>query len=65
MIVIGLGVVTLGFSQAGDTVAVANIWAHDGIFPKGIGSSLMTLQGVMFASSPSSSSVSRRASRRT
>ncbi|MFI2258669.1 amino acid permease [Streptomyces tubercidicus] len=49
MIVIGLGVVTFGFSQAGDAAAVSNIWAHDGIFPNGIGSSLMTLQGVMFA----------------
>ncbi|WP_354638339.1 amino acid permease [Kitasatospora camelliae] len=49
MIVIGLGVVTFGFSQAGDTAAVSNLWAFDGIFPKGIGSSLMTLQGVMFA----------------
>ncbi|MBM9624525.1 amino acid permease [Streptomyces zhihengii] len=49
MIVIGLGVVTFGFSQAGETAAVSNIWGHGGIFPNGIGSSLMTLQGVMFA----------------
>lgn len=49
MIVIGLGVVTFGFSQAGDTAAASNLWAYDGIFPKGVGSSLMTLQGVMFA----------------
>ncbi|CAM5631595.1 Putrescine transporter PotE [Streptomyces griseomycini] len=49
MIVIGLGVLTLGFSQAGDTASVSNLWAFDGFFPKGIGSSLMTLQGVMFA----------------
>ncbi|GAB2780490.1 amino acid permease [Streptomyces daliensis] len=49
MIVIGLGVLTLGFSQAGDTAAVSNLWAHEGFFPTGIGSSLMTLQGVMFA----------------
>ncbi|MEF9904192.1 amino acid permease [Streptomyces sp. P9-A2] len=49
MIVIGLGVLTLGFSAAGDTAAVSNLWAFDGFFPKGIGSSLMTLQGVMFA----------------
>ncbi|MEV7088681.1 amino acid permease [Streptomyces sp. NPDC093085] len=49
MIVIGLGVLTLGFSDAGDTAAVANLWDHHGIFPNGIGSSLMTLQGVMFA----------------
>ncbi|MEU0223959.1 amino acid permease [Streptomyces sp. NPDC006284] len=49
MIVIGIGVLTLGFSQAGDTAAVSNLWEFDGFFPKGIGSSLMTLQGVMFA----------------
>ncbi|WP_455353503.1 amino acid permease [Streptomyces sp. SYSU K217416] len=49
MIVIGLGVLTLGFSDAGDTAAASNLWAHGGIFPNGIGSSLMTLQGVMFA----------------
>ncbi|MET8752192.1 amino acid permease [Streptomyces sp. NPDC004667] len=49
MIVIGVGVVTFGFSQAGETAAVSNLWAFDGFFPTGIGSSLMTLQGVMFA----------------
>jgi AAT family amino acid transporter len=49
MIVIGLGVLTFGFSSAGDTASVANLWRFDGFFPKGIGSSLMTLQGVMFA----------------
>jgi amino acid transporter, AAT family len=49
MIVIGLGVLTFGFSSAGDTAAVSNLWAFDGFFPKGVGSSLMTLQGVMFA----------------
>ncbi|OEU91789.1 proline-specific permease [Streptomyces abyssalis] len=49
MIVIGLGVLTLGFSQVGDTASAANLYAHGGFFPNGIGSSLMTLQGVMFA----------------
>jgi AAT family amino acid transporter len=49
MIVIGLGVLTFGFSAAGDTAQVSNLWAFDGFFPNGIGSSLMTLQGVMFA----------------
>ncbi|MER6076422.1 amino acid permease [Streptomyces sp. NPDC001817] len=49
MIVIGLGVLTFGFSAAGDTASVTNLWQFDGFFPKGIGSSLMTLQGVMFA----------------
>ncbi|WP_329067841.1 amino acid permease [Streptomyces sp. NBC_01429] len=49
MIVIGLGVLTLGFSEAGETASTSNLWAHGGVFPNGIGSSLMTLQGVMFA----------------
>ncbi|MEV6106921.1 amino acid permease [Streptomyces sp. NPDC051940] len=49
MIVIGLGVLTLGFSDAGDTAAVSHLWDHGGMFPNGVGSSLMTLQGVMFA----------------
>ncbi|MEW2298185.1 amino acid permease [Streptomyces sp. NPDC006743] len=49
MIVIGLGVLTFGFSQAGGTASVSNLWQFDGFFPKGVGSSLMTLQGVMFA----------------
>ncbi|MFF7328521.1 amino acid permease [Streptomyces sp. NPDC090306] len=49
MIVTGLGVLTLGFSAAGDTASVSNLWEYGGIFPNGVGSSLMTLQGVMFA----------------
>ncbi|MFJ7078917.1 amino acid permease [Streptomyces sp. NPDC098781] len=49
MIIIGIGVITFGFSAAGDTASVSNLWAFDGFFPNGIGSSLMTLQGVMFA----------------
>lgn len=49
MIVIGLGVLTFGFSAAGPTASVSNLWQFHGIFPNGIGSSLMTLQGVMFA----------------
>jgi AAT family amino acid transporter len=49
MIVIGLGVLTLGFSDAGDTAAASNLWSHHGVFPNGVGSSLMTLQGALFA----------------
>ncbi|MFC7218493.1 amino acid permease [Streptomyces polyrhachis] len=49
MIVIGLGVLTLGFSDAGDTASVSHLTAHGGFFPHGVGESLMTLQGVMFA----------------
>ncbi|MFG3259118.1 amino acid permease [Streptomyces sp. NPDC048172] len=49
MILIGLGVVTIGFSDAGDTASFSNLWSHGGFFPKGIGGTLMTLQIVMFA----------------
>ncbi|MCC3767240.1 amino acid permease [Streptomyces sp. UNOC14_S4] len=49
MILIGLGVITLGFSNAGDTASFGNLWAHHGFFPNGIKSTLMTLQIVMFA----------------
>ncbi|MFE9332432.1 amino acid permease [Streptomyces sp. NPDC006925] len=49
MILIGLGVLTLGFSQAGDTASVGNLYQHDGVFPNGVGSTLMTLQIVMFS----------------
>jgi AAT family amino acid transporter len=49
MIVIGLGVLTLGFSAAGPGASPDNLWTSGGFFPHGIGSSLLTLQGVMFA----------------
>ncbi|MBT2382620.1 amino acid permease [Streptomyces sp. ISL-11] len=49
MILIGLGVITLGFSDAGDTATFTNLWSHHGFFPNGIRSTLMTLQIVMFA----------------
>lgn len=49
MIVIGVGVLTFGFSAAGATATPANLWDHGGFFPHGIGDSLMALQGVMFA----------------
>ncbi|WP_377271175.1 amino acid permease [Peterkaempfera sp. SMS 1(5)a] len=49
MILIGIGVLTLGFSKAGDTASVTHLWADGGLFPNGVGSTLMTLQIVMFA----------------
>ncbi|MEU6958741.1 amino acid permease [Streptomyces chrestomyceticus] len=49
MILIGLGVITIGFSKAGDTASFSLLWSDGGFFPKGIGSTLMTLQIVMFA----------------
>ncbi len=49
MILIGIGVLTLGFSKAGDTASLSHLWHDGGFFPKGIGGTLMTLQIVMFA----------------
>ncbi|MER5882835.1 amino acid permease [Streptomyces sp. NPDC001941] len=49
MILICAGVLTLGFSDAGDTASVTHLWSDGGFFPHGIGSTLMTLQMVMFA----------------
>ncbi|GAA4917916.1 amino acid permease [Streptomyces coeruleoprunus] len=49
MILICAGILTLGFSDAGDTASVTHLWADGGFFPKGIGGTLMTLQIVMFA----------------
>ncbi|MFJ6565888.1 amino acid permease [Streptomyces sp. NPDC091292] len=49
MILICAGVLTLGFSDAGDTASVSHLWADGGFFPEGITGTLMTLQIVMFA----------------
>ncbi|MFI8517243.1 amino acid permease [Streptomyces sp. NPDC085481] len=49
MILICAGILTIGFSDAADTATVANLWNDRGFFPHGIGSTLMTLQIVMFA----------------
>jgi amino acid transporter, AAT family len=49
MILICAGILTLGFSDAGDTANVAHLWDQGGFFPKGIKGTLMTLQMVMFA----------------
>jgi L-asparagine transporter-like permease len=49
MILIGIGVLTLGFSDAGDTASVTHLWQDGGFLPHGLGSTVMTLQIVMFA----------------
>ncbi|MCH0540493.1 amino acid permease [Streptomyces sp. MUM 203J] len=49
MILICAGILTLGFSDAGDTASVTHLWDEGGFFPNGVGSTLMTLQIVMFA----------------
>ncbi|MFC4603192.1 amino acid permease [Rhodococcus kronopolitis] len=48
MILIGIGVLTLGFGQATNPT-VTNLWADGGVFPNGFGAALMSLQIVMFA----------------
>ncbi|OII66017.1 amino acid permease [Streptomyces sp. CC77] len=49
MILICAGILTLGFSDAGDTASVSHLWTDGGFFPQGVGGTLMTLQIVMFA----------------
>ncbi|MEU0844975.1 amino acid permease [Streptomyces sp. NPDC005962] len=49
MILIGLGVLVIGFGDAGPTASVSHLWADGGIAPRGIGNSLLTLQIVLFA----------------
>ncbi|WP_435131858.1 amino acid permease [Actinacidiphila sp. bgisy144] len=49
MILIGVGVLTLGVSAAGHTASVGHLWRDGGFFPHGVGRSLLTLQMVMFA----------------
>ncbi|TQC41542.1 amino acid permease [Rhodococcus sp. WS4] len=48
MILIGIGVLTIGFGHAAHP-SVTNLWADGGVFPHGFGQSLMTLQIVLFA----------------
>ncbi|MEB8337937.1 amino acid permease [Streptomyces endophyticus] len=51
MILICAGILTIGFSDAGDTASITHLWDIGGFFAgeNGIGSTLMTLQMVMFA----------------
>ncbi|MES9519863.1 amino acid permease [Streptomyces capoamus] len=49
MILICAGILTVGFSDAGDTASVSHLWSDGGFFPHGVGNTLMTLQMVMFA----------------
>ncbi|GHJ36543.1 amino acid permease [Streptomyces sp. TS71-3] len=49
MILICVGILTIGFSDAGGTASVTHLWGDGGFFPKGVGGTLMTLQIVMFA----------------
>ncbi|GAA4535754.1 amino acid permease [Amycolatopsis samaneae] len=48
-LVVGLGLVLTGTNIGGTTAGVQNLTNHDGIFPAGLGITLMTLQAVIFA----------------
>ncbi|MEU6342322.1 amino acid permease [Streptomyces sp. NPDC046977] len=49
MIVIGVGVLTFGFSSAGDTASVTHLWADGGFAPHGAWQAMLAMQGVIFA----------------
>lgn len=49
MILIGIGVLTIGFSDAGDTASVTHLWDLGGFMPNGVWQALLALQMVMFA----------------
>lgn len=49
MIVIGVGVLTFGFSAAGDTASVTHLWADGGFAPNGAWQAMLAMQGVIFA----------------
>jgi AAT family amino acid transporter len=49
MIVIGVGVLTFGFSAVGDTASVTHLWADGGIAPHGAWQAMLAMQGVIFA----------------
>ncbi|MER6841780.1 hypothetical protein [Streptomyces platensis] len=49
MIIIGVGVLTFGFSALGDTASVTHLWADGGFAPHGAWQSLIALQSVVFA----------------
>lgn len=48
MIVIGIGVLVIGFGHAPDPT-VTNLWDEGGVFPNGFGQALLALQIVLFA----------------
>ncbi|MGY2124567.1 amino acid permease [Nocardia gipuzkoensis] len=48
MILLGIGVLLIGFGHAPNPT-VTNLWADGGVFPNGLGQSLLALQIVLFA----------------
>ncbi|TLS42877.1 amino acid permease [Streptomyces montanus] len=49
MIVIGVGILTFGFSSVGDTASVSHLWADGGFAPNGAWQAMLAMQGVIFA----------------
>jgi amino acid transporter, AAT family len=49
MIVLGLAIITFGFTGLGAEASFSNLWSHGGFFPKGASGPFLALQIVMFA----------------
>ncbi|MFF3747695.1 amino acid permease [Streptomyces kronopolitis] len=49
VLLIGTGVLLIGFSAAGPTASVSHLWADGGVAPHGVWHSMTTLQMVLFA----------------
>lgn len=49
LIVIGIGVLTFGFSPAGDTASVTHLWADGGFAPHGVWQTIIAVQIAVFA----------------
>jgi AAT family amino acid transporter len=49
MIVIGVGILTFGFSSVGDTASVSHLWSDGGFAPSGTWQAMLAMQGVIFA----------------
>ncbi|MEW2397962.1 amino acid permease [Streptomyces sp. NPDC046862] len=49
LIVIGVGVLTFGFSTAGDSASISHLWQDGGFAPHGAWQSMIAMQGVIFA----------------
>ncbi|MFF4789835.1 amino acid permease [Streptomyces sp. NPDC001276] len=49
LIVIGIGVLTFGFTDVGNTASVTHLWADGGFAPHGVWQSMLAMQVVVFA----------------
>jgi AAT family amino acid transporter len=49
LIVIGVGILTVGFSSLGSTASVTHLWSDGGFAPHGTWTALLSIQNVIFA----------------